>query len=640
MSGPISGVESLYLNFKPSITSPKIIIPSQQRPYEWDDQVIDDFFTDLTEAFLQHIQKYPTENPYDYFYIGSLIFCANKKERFVIDGQQRMVTFHLASLAIDRLVTEETVKADKSTWKKDLRYFKGTMQKFARAFGKDQAGFKIGFQTKDDGDDWEKFRNSIIDIDVANEDVKHKRKDSKITKKYKIVKRRIEEMFTRIFQEAHKKCGSYGEGSTGSQQAEIQAYEAVDRILSDFIENQIVITPIVTDDFSESFKLFENFNAKRTPLSGDSLIKNLILMVAHGEGQKDYKASADRWSELEHEVSSMTNFIRTYWNSKNDFITINHLYQEFQNYFKSDEDKMSLINSFIEGLEECLETYKLLTVNDQMRNEYESSNTSDDTKSIIEIIFRLHLRGNKTFYPLIIAINNHKKTTESEREKLTHFTLEFLESIYYYCSLLGVNPNSYEKKYAEFGVHIHSEQNYKAIKDYLKKEFKKLQGNLNLKTDNLKDAFHERSFSVNEAKSVLFKVEIQNWKNSIARIPLDSGKIHLEHIMPKKLSSSSWPGISDHLHKTNLNKFGNLLLLSEKLNTSIQNSSFKSKVVEFNKSENKDTLRKFLKYLKDSSITDKWTPKQIDVRTNNLFDAVNKAFSFDNYLELSTRQDR
>ena len=100
----------------------------------------------------------------------------------------------------------------------------------------------------------------------------------------------------------------------------------------------------------------------------------------------------------------------------------------------------------------------------------------------------------------------------------------------------------------------------------------------------------------------------------------DNSKIHLEHIMPKKIGD--W-NIDEETHQSYLHRLGNLTLLGNEYNTRLKNKTFDVKKQTYVNSK--------IELTKSLCDFDHWTPEDIEYRQEQLFEAALKCWNLEQF---------
>ena len=82
-------------------------IPPYQRPYSWENEQIEELFSDLLSASESVTKKEKLKDAAPYF-LGSIVLVASEEKLFdVIDGQQRLTTITLLLAALKEIASDE-----------------------------------------------------------------------------------------------------------------------------------------------------------------------------------------------------------------------------------------------------------------------------------------------------------------------------------------------------------------------------------------------------------------------------------------------------------------------------------------------------------------------------------------------------
>lgn len=100
-----------------TLLSKELIIPNYQRPYKWTNKNIVDLISDIQQS-IEDAQRYS-----DFKYrVGSIILHKNKREQYeVVDGQQRLLSFLLMKLSLDKTFSCNLLKTTRCKNKETQR---------------------------------------------------------------------------------------------------------------------------------------------------------------------------------------------------------------------------------------------------------------------------------------------------------------------------------------------------------------------------------------------------------------------------------------------------------------------------------------------------------------------------------------
>lgn len=206
-----------------------------------------------------------------------------------------------------------------------------------------------------------------------------------------------------------------------------------------FTESFFVIT-LITPDEAAAFVIFETLNARGRDLNASDLLKNHILRTA----KNDINTVKDRWDmmadDLGNDSTTMTKFIRAYWNSNKQFVTEKALYKVIYSEISTSNAAFNLVKD----LNELAPVYAAIT---NPKNVIYFENEEINT-----LLITLLDLGGKTFYPLILAL---VKNNFSEADILTtlHKIYAFIVRNF---TVGGLVANKYEKLFSNIAIKINS----------------------------------------------------------------------------------------------------------------------------------------------------------------------------------------
>jgi len=319
------------------------------------------------------------------------------------------------------------------------------------------------------------------------------------------------------------------------------------------IRDNIFFIRIKVPDYAQASKLFEVLNNRGVDLTKADLIKNYLF-------------------SLSEQQSSLV-FVEEDWNKLEDNINIDK-FEQFFRYFSliySKEDDIYL------RMENCISNKSARTVSDLIvkhSNTYkkllDSSYSDNDEES--ELLDELKILGVTQYYSFMMSA--YSTFNIDEIINLLQFMIKFT---FRYSTICGKNPNKVENLYGDLAYTINLGTT--SIND-IKTEIIKL----NPTDEEFKINFNNKEFkSTKIPRYILGKIE--NHISSDEKV-IDFESVHLEHIMPKKIEK--WileDGNYKELHQKYLNNIGNMVLLSEKINTSIKNKIFSEKIISYSNSE-------------------------------------------------------
>lgn len=539
----MSIIDSGKKKMKELLTSDIYYIPDYQRPYSWivDEQIVE-FYDDLLYAIDSNNETH---------FFGQIVVHENKEEnrRYIIDGQQRVTSVVIFLSAL-----------------KDCFKVYGNQTSLNRA--DDILRMYIG-RSDDDGEELKLylgetdklFFKKFIQLGLKNTETTFE--------SHNLIKLAYEFFFNKISQ---KVSGLDKETAHNEMKS-----------LFDGILDKLQVIFVVTDNLDEAFIIFETLNSRGKSLETSDLLKNFLLR----KSESHFEEVKRNWNETITVLNGadITNYLRHYWNSHNEFTREKALFRTIRSVITSSIKCKRFANSF----SKYSSVYKMLL--DPLNNEHFSSDEIRRRLNNLKII------GASSYYPVVLALVQ-KKFNETEIEKV----LWKIEALYFRnCVVSGYVANKYELDFAKLAFSISNEEMpYHAILEKL--------SSIIINDEIFKSNFLSLVLKGNRAKYVLR--ELNDFFEDEVKIIIDGQQVHLEHIMPQK-PGEHWK-VDEGEHNEYLHMLGNLTLLGKEYNNKIKNYSFKKKKETYEKSKIQLTL--------DLVKFSKWEKTEIVKRQHELFE--------------------
>lgn len=559
-------VRTGLLDFLKNSSGCQFVIPVYQRNYTWSAgkevrQYLEDLKSILTDEYSNH-------------FLGIIIYLDtpidfSTREFSVIDGQQRLTTTFLILYAIKTIMKEEGVE-------EDINNLEG--QFLTNPFASnDRIKYKLKPLVSDD----DVYQFIIKDKIDEIED-----KDSKIYRNYIYILNYIRDI--------NKKYN-------------------YNQILLALNELYVVCIPLSTEDNAQ--KIFESINATGVKLTSSDLIRNFLLMDLDSENQEKYYNTY--WMKLEKYLSNdsrkLESFFRFYLAVKNKFLpNKNAVYKEFVNWYKKQENssREKIFNDLMKYAEYYFEIYQknLGDIDVKLRcaiSEFRKI-LSDMPAPLLMGFFDLYYSGKITseqLSELIYVVNNYlirRALCDIDTSNITRLFAPLLKDIDKDCK-----------------------KNYENIVDILKKNlvFKNINNGMYVPDDKqLYDmVVNSNMYKIKSTLRIFFdKLEHEN-----NPAPVDLDELNIEHIMPQTASKEwyKYLDIDEDTYQRNVNRLGNLTLVSK-----IDNSKMQNKIWDYKN----EILSSTSHLIMNQSILEKerWDIEAIDERTNKLIDEINRIFPY------------
>jgi uncharacterized protein with ParB-like and HNH nuclease domain len=494
-------------------------IPKFQRDYTWETEQWDDLWQDIKSLL---------SNEENEHYMGYLVLqTSNNKNFIIIDGQQRLTTLSILTLATLKCLNDLSENgADAESNKKRK----------------------------------ENLQNSYIGyVDpvtlISNNKLKLNRNSDTYYKQHLVLLRELPLRNTNSSEKHMRECLLWYYEKI---KKEFNKGEELARFI-DQIVDKLFFTVIEVSDQINAFKVFETLNARGVQLSSADLLKNYLFSVVDETHPhiNEIEELEIIWSSIVGKLGEQKfeDYLRYYWNSENKTVGKKNLFKTIKSSVLGKEAVFSLVRS----LRDTADLYiALQNPEDEFWKEHQE--------------VKEHLRELKLFQirqtnSLLIA--GYKNSDMTGFKKLTKI-----------CSILsfrynvigGLNPNAQEDVYNSIAIKLTAKQKY-AIKDFQSIYV----SDLNFENDFSTKEFRNTARNHKIVKYILSKIEDHRFKNEISP---ESDLYTIEHILPES-ADETWDSFKQEEINRSIYRIGNLTLLEKKLNREADTQKYKEKVKYF-----------------------------------------------------------
>jgi uncharacterized protein with ParB-like and HNH nuclease domain len=536
-------------------------IPDYQREYAWTtDQEVDDFWGDIESAVKDNRESH---------FFGQVVIhdSLTENKKYIIDGQQRTTT-SVIFLSVLRDLFEEVF--NESTYASARNKFDDIRYKFIGRWSEEENELRLTLGRVDEA----YFMENIQVRKPYKHDLPEKGSHKRIKMAYEYLEDKLRENITDIID--HK-----------------TRYDILLNYYNKFLKG-FKLMYVETDEINEAFIIFETLNARGKDLETSDLLKNHLFRISG----KSIENTKSIWMKTVENLESIdiTKFLRHYWNSRSAFTREKELYKKIRDYI----DTPKKCEEFVKVLYETSDIYKGLH-NPREENYFTNA-------KINQHLVNLKMMNSSSFYPTILSMAN-SGFSEEEIEKIV-ISIETL--LFRNCVVADKVANKYEILFGKIAYKI-SEKEITTVSEIYAE----------IKKETLSDEEFENSFKVFSVKSSTVAKyvlrEINDFVNIEVHAITDNSRLHLEHILPK--TKGDWD-ISDDIHEKYINRLGNLTLLADEYNRSLQNKIFAKKKDVYKKSK--------LTITSDLCKFDIWNEISIDQRQKELFEIAKKRWSLFN----------
>lgn len=527
-------------------------IPEYQRGYMWGENELRDFFEDIMSISLMSDRK-------EHFF-GQMVVHNDNGIKYIVDGQQRMITSVCFIKAIKILFDELNEKVEDEELKilthdtsEDIKVaYIGRINAL-----KNDAHLLLQKADRN-------FFLQNIQMDNVKKDIES---GKSISRKNMIFA--FEYFYQNIRTEIWKK------------EEEKAVFNCLNILLEDFLKKTSVLY-LESNDEAQACTIFETLNARGKNLSPADLIKNYFF-------RSNVSEVNEKWNIITSnvETSFLTQFINYYFRTKYRYIQQKELFRAITQRVKGKEN----VEKMMDDLVFLSKIYRSLKHTDKF--------CIFSNKRIISSLTALQDMKVSVFYPIIFSLVLDKRYVETEIASV----IECLERVCFRAFVICQrNSNSYERPFTEIAVKVNKNQ-LNGIKEVIS-EIEKM----NVSDFDFKNGF--MTFAT--AQSLIIKYilnKINNYLDKNSELDLNGSKTHIEHIMPR--NNMVW-NVPDDVHDSYLWRLGNLTLLNSSLNESASNKTFEEKKKEY--AQSKIKLNEYI------CSFDKWDASSIEKRQLYLTD--------------------
>jgi uncharacterized protein with ParB-like and HNH nuclease domain len=536
-------------------------IPRFQRPYSWDQENVDDFWTDTIT----------NEEP-DYF-IGSFVLYRESEHStnyFVVDGQQRLTTITILLAAIRNALDSLEIK--------DLA--KGIQKLIERENLESQ--YQYVLQTETSYPFLQEYiqKHSKPELDAA---ATQEQEALELAFRYLTLKVEAVLNAVDIDPQIQKK-----NKSKEKQQRLVRMRDSVLRL-------QLIVVELTNED--DAYLIFETLNTRGKDLGVSDLVKNHVTRLLRPKN-KGVDVARDKWKKLRSEFDAsaadidLNSFLYHSWLSRKPYLGKERLFKAI---------KTSVLNSnateYLDALLDDAVFYRALF-------EPNAQKWMPTERDISQSLRALNIFRVIQPVPMTLSIlRSYKsgKLTLSQAKSI----LRDMENFHVQFTAVtaqrtgGGTAKMYAATAEELAVASSKDRSAQILKTFKQKMRERIPS-LEEFTANFREiGFH----SSNTKQKSLVQYLLRRFDETQRSDPLDYASMTIEHIAPE-----SPIGKTSAIEEVGM--LGNLILLPEKINAKLGNQPFTQKIAILKSS--KVPLDPILENAKQ------WTSKEVIDRTNYL----------------------
>ena len=523
-------------------------VPVYQRDFAWTDEEIETIWEDLLRALEEDQSEY---------FLGAIVLSRidEEKAREVVDGQQRLVALSMLFGIISR------------EWGR-----RGEVNRKMGVF-RDY----LGTEDRRTGDTNPKLRLN------ANNDPTFQTiviQDEQISPTDRQTLNHSNRLIATAYDCLSKQVEAWLKGSHDQESSLIDVEE--------YLANNTNLIVIDVDNDADAFTIFETLNDRGLDLAVSDLVKNYLF----SKSARRIDQFQSTWGEISLLVGSehVTQFLRHYWLSRYTGVV-------------RERDLYRALRKEVKGATKARTTMEALRVSSSL---YAALlNPESPALSQYATDARSYLEALMTF-----SVTQYRPVALAAMETLDHSAVTKILRVlmitsFRYTVVSGLGTGNLERIYAAAALSIRNGECHSA-----KELFSRIR-QIYVDDDKFCADFSSKSFSKTPiARYILSQINDQMEEDPEHTVAESSGRITLEHIMPKN-RGSEWASVDEEKAEQAVDRIGNLTLLEKGENRGIANAGFSTKCTKaFNQSSL--GLNKQLVHLTS------WTVDSIEQRSADL----------------------
>lgn len=577
----------------------RLVVPLFQRPYTWNEEnQWEPLWNDVVRVAERVLNK-QNVRPHPHF-LGAVVLqqIQNQtgllQERTVIDGQQRLTTLQLLLQALC-----EELKAIAAT--PPAMRIESLISNAEHFCSKQEDQFKVWPTNRDRA-----AFNSVMSTKSSNAEQSNVHPSERIVLAHRYFKVQAREWLER-------------EGSEAAQSRAL----AIEMVVRDLL--QIVVIDLAVDENAQ--EIFETLNARGAQLTAADLIKNFIFQRLLETGIKVEDAYQSYWKEFEtgfweadinvgrvrHPRSAI--FLNHWLIARTgETVVAREVFYQFKRF--ADDNSGVSMTELLKQIYEAAKVYRAFIT--------AASTLVGPTERLGLFGYRTGVLESEVIKPLVLCLLDpqEKPIPEAQLNK----ALDVIESWMVRRMLVRASTKAYNQVVSDL-VNLVRKSDRSVLGDVIEKFLATQSGDSRYWPDDaeilkeLVDLQAYRRIGRGRLRMVLEAIEdhTRGWKNgkqALSEERVARGKLTIEHVMPVKWQTN-WPlepGQNEADRDRLTHTFGNLTLLTGKLNSKVSNAQWSKLGGKREGLQAHDTL--FLN--REIVKSEEWTDEKIRSRTEEI----------------------
>lgn len=502
-------------------------VPIFQRDYSWDEENWEDLWQDILILI---------SNPDSSHYMGALVLqksSSSDKEFTIIDGQQRLATLSIITIAIIEKINGIVNEKEANQERQEI---------LRRTFLSDRDPRSLRYSSKillnENNNDF--YQSNLINL-----------KDPISFRSLPKSNQLLWQAF-QYFSNHLKELQSQGMFQNGEELTEF---------LTNIIAQRLLFIQINVEDELNAYTVFETLNARGIELSSTDLLKNYLFSLF--QGPDDLQEAQRQWRRITSTVQmeKFPNFLRYYLSFKQARVRRERLFKIIRESVKNREQAFDLLDQ--------LEKYSSLFIALDNSNDEFWRDIPNNKPFIQELeLFRV-----KQAYPALFAAYYKFRPEDFTRLLKLVCIIAFRYTI-----VSSLNPSELETLYSKVAIAIGNGEITKPqqVFDCLRTVY--------VSDEKFSQDFSFLAISTKGQKKKMVRYILWKLELDASNMDINEDSFTIEHILPESPNLAWRKNLTDSQIEDMVYRIGNLTPLEPKINRQIGNELYSIKKDAYEKS--------------------------------------------------------
>ena len=503
-------------------------VPPFQRDYSWTEENWEDLWQDIA---ILHANRDASH------YMGAIVLQNSgtvDKEFTIIDGQQRLATLSIITIAVINKIQQLVVQG------KNPEANQERQEILRRTYLSERDPRSLRYSSKlllnENNNDF--YQSNLINLRRPLNIRALSKSNQLLWQAFEYYSRKLEE-FPEVVKDGEKLAV----------------------FLTDTVAQRLLFIQINVEDELNAYTVFETLNARGIELSSTDLLKNYLFSLF--EGPDDLYEAQRQWRRIINTVQmeKFPEFLRYYLSLKHSRVRRERLFKLVRQSVQNAQQAFDLLDR--------LENYSSLFI--------ALSNPNDefwrDTPENRSFVRELHLFRVKQVYPSLFAAYENFSVQDFTRLLKLICVISFRYSV-----VSRLNPNELETLYNTVAIEI--------VRGNLttpRQVFESLRP-VYVADEKFQQDFSLLSISTRGQKKKLVRYIFYRFESDASRIDVNEDSFSIEHILPESPTDEWRQNFSDFQIEEMVYRLGNLTPLEPSYNREVGNSAYSIKRKQYQQS--------------------------------------------------------